>query len=180
MSYNIFFASDYHFRHQKPYNTFKRPDGRFLRYEFANAEECDEAMIERHNAVVKNNDRIYMVGDIAFHKRDLPLLDRMNGRKVLIKGNHDLCELKDYLPYFDDIRGVHQFAGMVITHIPIHPDSLARWGFNVHGHLHSNRVMTAFGAKVDDRYFNVSVEQINYTPISLEEVKKHKHEQENI
>jgi calcineurin-like phosphoesterase family protein len=185
MSYNIFFASDYHFRHSKPYNTFKRPDGRFLRYEFANAEECDEAMIERHNAVVKDNDRIYMVGDIAFHKRDLPLLGRMKGRKVLIKGNHDTCDLKDYLPYFDDIRGVHQFAGMVITHIPIHPDSLARWGMNVHGHLHANRVMYKkehtpknvgcyyYTNEIDPRYFNVSVEQINYTPISLEEIKKH-------
>ena len=184
MSYNIFFASDYHFRHQKPYNTFLRPDGRFLRYEFASAEEGDEAMIDRHNAVVKDNDRIYMVGDIAFHKRDLPLLSRMKGRKVLIKGNHDICDLKDYLPYFDDIRGVHQFAGMVITHIPIHPDSLGRWGFNVHGHLHYNQVMEKYihyGAnesftteKPDPRYFNVSVERINYTPISLEEVKKFK------
>jgi calcineurin-like phosphoesterase family protein len=182
MSYNIFFASDYHFRHQKPYNTFLRPDGKFLRYEFASAEEGDEAMIERHNAVVKDNDRVYMVGDIVFHKRDLHLLGRMKGRKVLIKGNHDLLELKDYIPYFDDIRGVHQFSGIVITHIPIHPQSLGRWGFNVHGHLHANRVMwnvsdgdfTHHNAEIDPRYFNVSVEQINYTPISLEEIKKHK------
>lgn len=172
------------FRHKKPYDTFLRSDGKFLRHEFATAEEGDEAMIDRHNAVVKDNDRIYMVGDICFHKRDLPLLARMKGRKVLIKGNHDLLELKDYLPYFDDIRGVHQFSGMVITHIPIHPDSLGRWGFNVHGHLHYNQVMhdkRVFNGdfyynekEVDPRYFNVSVERINYTPISLEELKKFK------
>lgn len=167
------------FRHSKPYNTFLRPDGKFLRYEFANAEDCDEAMIDRHNAVVKDNDRIYMVGDICFHKRDIYLLSRMKGRKVLIKGNHDILELKDYLPYFDDIRGVHQFAGMVITHIPVHPASLGRWGFNVHGHLHYNEVkkLDAKGNETeiaDPRYFNVSVERINYTPISLEELKKFK------
>lgn len=179
MSYNIFFSSDFHFGHQKPYNTFLRPDGRFLRYEFANAEEGDEAMIDRHNKVVKDNDRVYMVGDIVFHKRDLHKVGRMKGRKVLIKGNHDLLDASDYLQYFDDIRGIHQFAGMVITHIPIHPASLARWGFNVHGHLHWNQVkkLDTLGNEtdiVDPRYFNVSVERINYTPISLEEVKKFK------
>lgn len=172
MSYNIFFASDYHFGHEKPYNTFKREDGRFLRHEFTCAQECDESIIERHNSRVKPNDRIYMVGDLCFHKRYLSYLDRMQGRKVLIKGNHDNLELKDYLPYFDDIRGVHQFDGILITHIPVHPESLARWGFNVHGHLHANRVMK--DGEIDPRYFNVSVEQINYTPISLEEVKKFK------
>lgn len=179
MSYNIFFASDYHFAHSKPYDTFKREDGRFLRYEFANSEECDEAMIARHNAVVKDNDRVYMVGDICFHKRDIHKVGRMKGRKVLIRGNHDTLELKEYLPYFDDIRGVHQFDGVLIGHIPVHPDSLGRWGFQVHGHLHANKVMTAFGHKEDKRYFNVSVECINYTPISLEEVKKHKPKKED-
>ncbi len=176
MSYNIFFASDHHFFHTKPHDTFLREDGRFLRYEFATAEECAEAMIERHNSVVKDQDRVYFVGDFCFHKKHLHVAGRMKGRKVLIKGNHDLLEAKDYLEYFDDIRGVHQFKEMVITHIPVHPESLGRWGFNVHGHLHANNVMMPreISDEIDNRYFNVSVEQINYTPISLEEVKLHK------
>lgn len=173
MSYNIFFCSDYHFGHEKPYTEFTRPDGSFLRHEFANADAGDEAMIDRHNAVVRDNDRVYMVGDICFHKKHLYKVGQMRGRKVLIKGNHDLLEAQDYLQYFDDIRGVHQFSGMVITHIPIHPGSLARWGLNVHGHLHWNQVMMPRESDgPDERYFNVSVERINYTPISLEEIKK--------
>ncbi len=180
MKYNIWFASDHHFYHSKPHDTFLREDGRFLRYEFATAEECAEAMIERHNKVVKPEDRVYFVGDFCFSKKNIHVAGRMNGRKVLVKGNHDTLELSKYLPYFDDVRGVHQFDGMVITHIPVHPESLGRWGFNVHGHLHANRVMlydVTHGnpvRKVDSRYFNVSVEQINYTPISLEEIKKFK------
>lgn len=172
MSHNIFFASDYHFGHEKPYNTFKRDNGQFLRHGFANSDEGDEEMIARHNARVKPEDRVYMVGDICFHKKHLHKVGRMNGRKVLIKGNHDTLELKEYLPYFDDIRGVHQFDGMVITHIPVHIQCLGRWGFNVHGHLHANNI--SFVGEADPRYFNVSVEQINYTPISLEEIKKFK------
>lgn len=172
MSYNIFFASDHHMGHEKPYNTFKRADGQFLRHEFANADEGDEAMIERHNKRVKPEDRVYFVGDFCFSKKHIHKVGRMNGRKVLVKGNHDTLELKEYLPYFDDIRGVHQFDGMVITHIPVHIQCLGRWGFNVHGHLHANNI--SFVGDADPRYFNVSVEQINYTPISLEEIKKFK------
>ena len=168
--------------HEKPYNTFKRADGKFLRHEFATADEGDEAMIERHNKRVKPEDRVYFVGDFCFSKKHIHKVGRMNGRKVLIKGNHDTLELKEYLPYFDDIRGVHQFDGMVITHIPVHPDSLSRWGYCVHGHLHANRVTRRKepwdeimgDSEIDPRYFNVSVEQINYTPISLEEIKKFK------
>ena len=177
MSYNIFFSSDFHFGQSKPYDTFTRPDGRFLRHEFKNSDEADQAMIDRHNAVVKDNDRVYMVGDICFHKKHLYKVGQMKGRKVLIKGNHDLLDPSDYLAYFDDIRGVHQFKGIVITHIPIHPGSLARWGLNVHGHLHWNVVnkYTLDGDEstiVDKRYFNVSVERLDYTPISLEDLKK--------
>ena len=62
---------------------------------------------------------------------------------------------------------------MILTHIPIHPESLARWGLNVHGHLHANVVKLSLAQIPDPRYFNVSMEQINYTPISLETVKKY-------
>lgn len=180
MSKNIFFCSDHHFGHSKPYDTFTRPDGNFLRYDLANnVDEGDQLMIDRHNAVVKQGDRVYFVGDVAMSHKHLWKLGQMNGNKVLVKGNHDIAELKHYTPYFDDIRGSHQFDGVLITHIPVHPDSLARWGFNIHGHLHANivtrhNVYTGAFREPDDRYFNVSVERINYTPISLEQVKKHK------
>lgn len=186
MSYNIFFASDHHMGHKGPYETFRRDDGSLLRADLHSlVEEADELMIQRHNEIVRANDRVYFVGDFCFSKHHIYKAGRMNGRKVLIKGNHDTLELKEYLPYFDDVRGVHQFSGIVITHIPVHEQSLGRWGFNVHGHLHANRVMLvdkgcAWGCsqtdppEIDPRYFNVSVEQINYTPISLEEVKKFK------
>jgi calcineurin-like phosphoesterase family protein len=136
-------------------------------------EEGEEIIVQRHNAVVKPNDRVYFLGDVAMPKSGLATLARMNGRKVLIKGNHDVHKLSQYVQYFDDIRGSHQLSGILMTHIPVHEDSLARWGFNVHGHLHTNRVRTWDGS-IDERYLCVCVEQINYTPISLEEVKSKK------
>jgi len=83
---------------------------------------------------------------------------------VLIKGNHDKLKISQYMFYFKDVRGSHQFDGLLLTHIPVHPSSLARWPCNVHGHVHANTLD-------DPRYFNVCAEEINYTPISLEQLK---------
>lgn len=168
---NIFFASDHHFHHANIL-TFKRSDGTPLR-EFKDVNHMNEHMVQCHNSVVRPHDKVYFLGDVVMKTtiESLEILRRMAGEKILIKGNHDLATAGRYLEHFKDIRGSHQFDGMILTHIPIHPDSLARWGLNVHGHLHANRVLTT-SHLIDQRYFNVSMEQINYTPISLEEVKK--------
>lgn len=168
---NIFLASDYHFGHSNLL-TFKRSDGTPLRV-FDDVDHMNEYMVMQHNRVVGPNDKIYMLGDIALSKKYLPILARMNGEKVLIKGNHDLDKASEYLKYFKDIRASHQLDGMLLTHIPIHPESLSRWKANIHGHLHANRVMTSFSMLPDHRYISVCVEQLDdYTPISLEEIKK--------
>ena len=169
---NIFFASDHHFGHANIL-TFKRDDGTPLR-DFASVEEMDEHIVQCHNSVVRPGDKVYFLGDVAMSKKSsaLHVLARMNGEKVLIKGNHDQCKPEAYLKYFKDIRGSHQFEGLIMTHIPIHPESLARWGLNVHGHLHYQVVKMPLSQLPDKRYFNVSMERINYTPISLEEIKK--------
>lgn len=169
---NIFFISDHHFHH-KNILTFKTQDDLPLR-EFSDVDHMNEIMIQRHNEVVKPNDKVYFLGDVCMSRnaKGLEILSRLNGEKVLVKGNHDMCSLNQYLQYFKDVRGSHQFDGMILTHIPIHPESLARWGLNVHGHLHQNVVRMPLSQIPDRRYFNVSVERVNYTPISLEEVKK--------
>jgi calcineurin-like phosphoesterase family protein len=65
--------------------------------------------------------------------------------------------------------------GMILSHIPLHPESLGRFGVNIHGHTHSNRVMqTGFNGKqtdiIDTRYHCVCVEQTDFRPILFEEV----------
>ncbi len=171
MTYNIFFASDHHFYHSNIL-TFKKNDGSPLRV-FDDVNHMNEHMVMQHNRTVRPTDKVYFLGDVTMGKnlKSLEILGRMNGEKILIKGNHDLAKPNQYLEFFKDIRAVHQFDGLILTHIPIHPESLARWGKNVHGHLHANRVLTDKG-HIDTRYVNVSMECLdNYTPISLEEVK---------
>ncbi len=169
---NTFLASDHHFHH-KNILTFKTNEGAPLRV-FDDVDHMNEYMVMQHNRVVKPEDLVYFLGDVTMSRnaKGLEIIGRMNGIKVLIKGNHDHCSIVQYQQYFKDIRAVHQFDGMILSHIPIHEESLARWGLNVHGHLHSNVVRKANGHP-DPRYLCVSMEQLDdYRPISVEEVRK--------
>jgi len=166
---SVFLISDTHFGHEKCCTVFKRADGSPLR-PFSGAEEMDEAMIKNWNDRVRPEDKVYHLGDVVINRRYLHILDRLNGDKVLIKGNHDIFKLEDYYPRFRDIRGYHVMNGMILSHVPVHRDSLERFGCNIHGHLHANRVMD--NGVIDPRYFNVSVECIDFAPILFEDAIK--------
>ncbi len=167
MSGNTWVIADPHFSHANILN-FKRADESPLR-PFSSVEEMNETLIQNWNAVVRPSDRVYLLGDVAFHKRHIhAVLPRLAGRIVLVKGNHDTEKLSVYAPYVDDIRAYVPKKGFILSHIPIHPGSLGRWGLNIHGHLH-DKVVTLNGRE-DPRYVCVSVEQTNYAPKLLSEV----------
>lgn len=178
----VWLVSDTHFGHEKTCTVFKRDDGSQLR-PFSSAEEMDEAMVARWNERVRPNDKIYHLGDVVISRRHLNTLSRLNGDKVLIRGNHDIFKLEDYTQYFRDVRGYHVMNGMLLSHIPPHPQQLGRFRTAIHGHLHSNRVMKArgvdartgtvlYGNDIDPRYHSVCVEQTDFAPILFEDVLK--------
>lgn len=181
----VFLVSDTHFGHAGVCK-FTRPDGVTKIRPWDNPEEMNEAMVKLWNDTVRPNDKVYHLGDVVINRRYLPILDRLNGDKVLIKGNHDIFKLEDYTKYFRDIRGSHKMGDYILSHIPIHPESLARWcGGNFHGHLHTNRVMMEVETNsmlweevIDPRYFNVSVECIGFKPILFEDAVKLMKEQQ--
>lgn len=172
---SVFLTSDTHFGHAGVCR-FLRDDGTKLR-PWDTPEEMDEEMVKRWNDTVRPGDKVYHLGDVVINRKALHIMHRLNGDKVLIKGNHDIFRLEEYTPFFRDIRGSHVMDGLIMTHIPIHPDNLYRFGCNIHGHLHSNRIMArGFGGKpldvVDPRYFSVCVELTDFRPMLFEDVKK--------
>lgn len=178
MSHQVFLIADPHFGHHGVCK-FLRDDGTKLR-PFDTPEEMDEAMIKNWNEVVRPVDKVYVMGDVVINRRCMPIFSRLNGKKVLIKGNHDIFQLKDYLTYFYDIRAFHYLDKFALSHIPIHPDCLGRFAGNIHGHIHQRVVMMLDGDEFrvpDPRYFCVSAEQINYTPIEWNLVRKKFYEQ---
>ena len=170
----VFLVSDTHFGHAGVCR-FLRNDGTKLR-PWDDPVEMDEEMVKRWNETVRPKDKVYHLGDVVINRRALKTLERLNGEKVLIKGNHDIFKLEDYTPYFKDIRGYHVMNGMILSHIPVHEESLARFGTNIHGHLHYNRVKVFNIDKdeevIDPRYHCVCVEHTDYRPILFEDVIK--------
>jgi calcineurin-like phosphoesterase family protein len=177
----VFLVSDTHFGHAGVCR-FTRDDGGKLR-PWDDASEMDEAMVKMWNDTVKPTDKVYHLGDVVINRKALSIMHRLNGDKVLIKGNHDIFKLEDYTQHFRDVRGYHVMDGIILSHIPVHSDSKGRFRANIHGHLHSNRVKLPRGVdaktgeilysdKIDPWYFNVSVEQIGFKPVLFEEVLK--------
>lgn len=169
---NLFVISDLHLGHANILNFIIDDAGTKLRPEFKNVDYMDETIIQRWNEVVKPGDHVYNLGDVAMNKRFLHLNLRLNGKKRLIFGNHDIFDYQDYAEAgFQKMMGMRVLDGIIFTHVPIHQSQLERFKANVHGHTHSNHVKLDSGHR-DPRYLNVCVEQVNYTPVPLEEIKK--------
>jgi calcineurin-like phosphoesterase family protein len=166
---SVFLVSDTHFGH-KGVCHFTRSDGVTKLRPFETPEEMDEFMVKAWNDRVKPTDKVYHLGDVVINRKSLGIMSRLNGDKVLIRGNHDIFRDDEYREHFRELRAYHVMNGMILSHIPIHEESLGRFGVNIHGHLHANRVMK--GSVVDARYHNVCVETTDFAPILFEDVIK--------
>jgi calcineurin-like phosphoesterase family protein len=166
---SVFLVSDTHFGHAGVCR-FLRDDGVTKLRPWDNPEEMDEEMVKRWNETVKPTDKVYHLGDVVINRKALSIMHRLNGDKVLIRGNHDIFRDEEYRQHFRELRAYHVMNGMILSHIPIHSESLGRFGTNIHGHTHSNRVMN--GKVIDVRYHCVCVEQTDFRPILFEDVIK--------
>lgn len=157
---NVLFCSDLHLGHK---NICK------YRTHFANEKEHRDTLYENYHSKVTKRDKVFFLGDVCFSQEALDDLSGWAGTKVLILGNH--CVGESGRPTLENIAkvftggvfGLYKYKEFWLSHAPIHPDEL-RGKKNLHGHTHSHNIE-------DSRYFNCSMENINYTPISLFEVR---------
>jgi calcineurin-like phosphoesterase family protein len=132
---------------------------------FDSIEDHDEYIITQVTSVVRPQDHLYVLGDIAMKPEHILTAKRLNGHKRLVRGNHDIYPTLDYIyAGFKEIFGVRVFSelNLVLSHIPLHPDSvIVRKWTNIHGHLHE--------AKIDSEFYrNVCLEHLpDYRPIQI-------------
>ena len=156
----IYLISDTHFRHQ---NILK-----YANRDFQSVEEMNEHMIERWNKTISNKDTIYHLGDFAFGNKEQisEIVNRLNGRKILIKGNHDAKSCKWYMERGFEIAldsGILLEDKYLLTHKPTNIENSKF--INIHGHLHQKTIGSEY-------YFNASVELIGYKPILFDSIKE--------
>lgn len=166
MSSRQYVIGDTHFSHGSVC-TFMRADGTKLR-PWDSVAEMNEYLVDSWNSVVRDCDKVFHLGDVLLNRSALPILSRLKGNKILIKGNHDSLKLAEYASVFKDVCGSLIVQNHILSHIPIHPQCKGHYLRNIHGHLHAHHILLEDGSR-DPFYFNASVEQINYTPLLIEE-----------
>lgn len=161
----VFFISDLHFHHKKILQfAGDYRDGDTV-------EEQDHILVAKWNMVVGKRDKVFVLGDVVMNK-NLDILEELNGRKILIRGNHDHCKTEEYLKYFDEVHGIMTYKGYWVTHAPIHPHEL-RGRSNIHGHVHQNLIRDYYG-EADPRYICVCVENCDGFPVDFQEIETNK------
>ena len=108
----VFLVSDTHFGHAGVCR-FTEADGVTKIRPWTDPAEMDEEMIRRWNDRVRPNDKVYHLGDVVINRKALPTLARLNGDKVLIRGNHDIFRDDEYREYFRELRAYHVMTGMI-------------------------------------------------------------------
>lgn len=168
----IWFTSDHHFNHKNILRFFREDGETRIRPSFFDVESMNEYLIDQWNARIAPEDKVYHLGDIIISTSRYVfdnILPRLNGEKILIKGNHDNAKISMYMDYFKDIRSEVMkkhpvtLQHILFTHRPIRIAEENRDVLNVHGHIHQN--------VIDDiRYLNVSVENTAYQPLEWQEI----------
>jgi len=159
-----FLIADLHFSHKN-----------IIKYEscpFNNAIEMNKRLIELWNSTVDKDDLVYVLGDFTLSRRmDIikKLVESLDGRKVLIMGNHDTRKPRDYIECGFEVatrKPLMVEPGVILMHEPfIDPSLIADNYIYFFGHVHANKTLM-------DEYPNcmcVSVERIDYKPIDLDE-----------
>lgn len=145
----------------------------------------DEHLIEQWNSVVTSSkDIVYILGDITMEKSTYYYqLDRLNGIKHVVLGNHDRRQdVPELLKYVTTVGGAVDYKGFILTHVPIHPNEVVFYKGNIHAHIHhineledlvvsdSYKDKNSIEVHTKHKYFNVDAKLLEYKPKTIEEL----------
>jgi calcineurin-like phosphoesterase family protein len=162
----IFVTSDTHFGHKNIIKFSNRP--------YENVEQMNKALIDNWNSVVGKNDIVYHLGDVSFANpnKTKDILDQLNGKIILIRGNHDQSAVHDvcktrFESIVDYAELKHNGELYIMLHYPIASwRNKHRGSYHLYGHCHGSFQLNI--GKAHD----VGVDVNNYIPVHIDELTK--------
>ena len=174
-----FYIADWHYDHKNVIHFDNRP--------FSSIKEMNKELIERWNKVVSADDVVYILGDMFWCKvsEAIEVLNRLNGKKVLIRGNHDSHDhrfIEKFDRVYDYLETVDGDRKVVLCHYPIpcFKNHFYGW-YHLYGHVHNSFEHNMMEKNRDlmgnlyDRQcemYNVGamMPYMDYTPRTLDEI----------
>lgn len=173
----IYVTSDTHFCHSNILNLCGRP--------FNSIQHMNDTLIHNWNACVRHEDEIYILGDFMFHgtgKDANNILRRLNGKKYLIRGNHDkfLNDPEFDASAFEWIKDYYVLdykkEKFVMFHYPILEwQGFFRDAFHLYGHVHNSGKDPQQRQRLNvlgERAINVGVDVNHFFPVSIDSLIK--------
>lgn len=176
----IFFTADHHFGHANIIRFCNRP--------FKNSEEMDQALIQRWNEVVSNNDTVYHLGDFTLGENAQKYFSQLKGKIKVLPGSHDwrwwgknyvtassyrviycspIEEFADKSIGFGEGRFPNKSNReglIVLCHYAMLTWSMSHYGsYHLFGHSHGK-------LKGQPNSFDIGVDCTDFYPLSLEQV----------
>lgn len=159
----VYVTSDWHLGHTGISNKFRN--------QFEDDHHHDHHIVETARSYLTKRDLLICVGDMAFTVEGMEKIQSLPGRKILVRGNHDVLPEQWYRDTFEAVHGAWSYKGFWITHIPIHPMELYRRP-NIHGHCHAGGPAELQTGEKYDKYFNAILEFNDYKPVLFNNIKK--------
>jgi len=134
----------------------------------------NEEIIREWNELVGPEDHTYILGDVAFcnAEKAAGYLNRLNGTKTLVRGNHDskLVKHKVFTDCFTEIHEylsiVHNGNKVVMFHYPISEwDQMHRGAVHLFGHVHGGP-----HSLEGSRALDVGMDATGRVAVSLDEI----------
>ena len=148
---------------------------------FTNAQEHVDKLVENHNKLVKPEDIVYMLGDVCYQKTPefLPQVARLNGKKILVRGNHDRVfsdeQLKEYfISVTAEGEGLWHTVGDIECYLTHYPSQAKDNYFNLVGHIHGawKFQLNTVNVGVDCNHF-FPYDLDKFVPFASEAVRKY-------
>lgn len=181
-----YYIADTHLCHANIIRLDKRP--------FKDVDEMEREIIARQNARVQKSDEVYILGDFCWKTADdwRRILPKLNGKKFLIKGNHDLNHMPtDIRNMFEGpVMGIKEIKDgdrtVIMSHYPLlsYKHDYDENVYMLYGHVHCTmefdaikeavKTVTAVNHKAGYDYkgqlYNCWCGYLNYAPATLDEI----------